>query len=101
MPRARAIDPIDLEIFWSRLVTVVDEAAFAIMRTSMSKVVMEGRDFGAVICDPETRMLVADESVSSKAGTTPAVVRETLKEFPPETLRPGDVLANNNPWWGL
>ena len=39
--RRRAFDPIDLEILWNRLVLVVDEAAYAIVRTSMSKVVVK------------------------------------------------------------
>ena len=40
--RPDVLDPIDLEILWSRLITLVDEAAYAIVRTSMSKVVVEG-----------------------------------------------------------
>ena len=54
--RTRAFDPIDLEILWNRLVLVVDEAAYAIVRTSMSKVVVEGRDFGSLLLDPQGRL---------------------------------------------
>lgn len=97
--RSRKIDPVDLEILWNGLVMIVDEGAYAIVRTSMSKVVVEGRDFGAMLYDPEGRLLAADVSVASKTGATSIVVRELIKHFPPETLRPGDVLATNNPWW--
>lgn len=78
---------------------IVDEGAYAIVRTSMSKVVVEGRDFGAMLYDPQGRLLAADVSVASKTGATSIVVKELIKHFPPETLRPGDVLATNNPWW--
>ena len=64
----RFFDPIDLEILWSRLILVVDEAAYAIVRTSMSKVVTEGRDFGSLLLDPKGRLLAADVSVASKTG---------------------------------
>jgi N-methylhydantoinase B len=97
--RPISIDPVDLEILWNGLVMIVDEGAYAIVRTSMSKVVVEGRDFGAMLYDPGGRLLAADVSIASKTGATSIVVKELLKRFPPETLRPGDVLATNNPWW--
>jgi N-methylhydantoinase B len=93
------IDPVDLEILWNGLIMIVDEGAFAIVRTSMSKVVVEGRDFGAMLYDPQGRLLAADVSIASKTGATSIVVRELIRQFPPDTLRPGDVLATNNPWW--
>jgi N-methylhydantoinase B len=96
---AKTIDPVDLEILWNGLVMIVDEGAFAIIRTSMSKVVVEGRDFGAMLYDPQGRLLAADVSIASKTGATSIVVKELVKQFPPETLRPGDILATNNPWW--
>ena len=92
-------DPIDLEVLWNRLITVVDEAAYAVIRTSMSKVVVEGRDFGALLLDPKGRLVAADVSIASKTGTISVAVKELLKQFPAHTLKPGDVLATNNPWW--
>ena len=95
----RVFDPIDLEILWNRLVLTVDEAAYSIIRTSMSKVVTEGRDFGALLLDPKGRLLAADVSVASKTGTISIAVNELLKHFPAESFRPGDMVATNNPWW--
>jgi N-methylhydantoinase B len=97
--RTRAFDPIDLEILWNRLVLVVDEAAYAIVRTSMSKVVVEGRDFGSLLLDPQGRLLAADVSVASKTGTISIAVKEILKHMPAGSFRPGDMVATNNPWW--
>lgn len=99
-PRSsRFLDPIDFEILWNRLITVTDEAAYAVVRTSMSKVVVEGRDFGVHLHDPLGRQLAADVSIASKTGTTSIAVKELLKVFPAATLKPGDVLVTNNPWW--
>jgi N-methylhydantoinase B len=97
--RRPRFDPIDLEVMWNRLITVVDEAAYAVIRTSMSKVVVEGRDFGALLLDPKGRLLAADVSIASKTGTISIAVKELLKHFPAHTLKPGDVLVSNNPWW--
>jgi N-methylhydantoinase B len=93
------MNAVDLEVLWSRLVTVVDEAAYAILRTSMSKIVVEARDFGALLLDPDGKLLISDAGVASKIGTNSIAVRELLKQFPRETLRPGDMLITNNPWW--
>ena len=97
--RKTRFDPIDLEVMWNRLITVVDEAAYAVIRTSMSKVVVEGRDFGAMLLDPKGRLLAMDVSIASKTGTISITVKELLKHFPAHTLKPGDVLVSNNPWW--
>jgi N-methylhydantoinase B len=97
--KAKRYDPIDLEVLWNRLITVVDEAAYAVIRTSMSKVVVEGRDFGALLLDPRGRLLAADVSIASKTGTISVAVKEMLKHFPADTLKPGDMLVTNNPWW--
>ena len=97
--RQRRFDPIDLEILWNRLILVTDEAAYAIIRTSMSKVVVEGRDFGALLLDPVGRLLAADVSVASKTGTTSIAVRELLRHMPAASFRRGDMVATNNPWW--
>jgi N-methylhydantoinase B/oxoprolinase/acetone carboxylase alpha subunit len=92
---------VDLEVLWSRLITVVDEAAWAILRTSMSKVVVEARDFGALLLGRQGQLLVPDAGVAAKIGTNSIAVRELLKLFPADSLAPGDMLITNNPWWIL
>ena len=86
MPKPRAtrnssktLSAVDLEVLWSQLVTVVDEAAYAILRTSMSKIVVEARDFGALLLDPDGNLLISDAGVASKIGTNSIAVRELLK----------------------
>lgn len=93
------LSPIDLEVLWSRLITVVDEAGYAILRTSMSKIVVEARDFGALLLDADGQLLISDAGIASKIGTNSIAARELLKHFPRGTLRPGDMLITNNPWW--
>lgn len=96
---ASTLNAIDLEVLWSQLITVVDEAAYAILRTSMSKIVVEARDFGALLLDPDGRLLISDAGVASKIGTNSIAARELLKHFPKSELQPGDILITNNPWW--
>lgn len=95
------IDPVTLEILWTRLVSAVDEAAAAFVRTSFSTLVREANDFAVVLTDAEGRSLAQSSmSIPSFIGTLPATVKHFIKKFPPETLRPGDVLITNDPWKG-
>ena len=41
----REFDPIELELLWRRLISTVDEAAVAMVRTSFSTLVRESYDF--------------------------------------------------------
>lgn len=97
-PAGGGFDPIDFQMLWNRLLAVVDEAAYAVIRTSMSKVVVEGRDFGAMLFDPRGNQLAADVSIASKTGTISESVRELLKKFAPDAFRPGDMFVTNHPW---
>ena len=94
-------DPITLEVLWTRLISIVDEAAAALVRTSFSTVVRESHDFSCVITDATGRSLVqATDSIPSFIGTLPRTVRHFLDEFPADTLEPGDILATNDIWQG-
>jgi hypothetical protein len=41
----RTIDPITLEIWWSRLVAIADEAATTLVRTAFSTIIRESNDY--------------------------------------------------------
>ncbi|OWJ77919.1 hydantoinase B/oxoprolinase family protein [Haematobacter genomosp. 1] len=94
-------DAVTLEVIWTRLVSVVDEAAAALVRSSFSTLVRESYDFSCIITDPKGRCLgQATDSIPSFIGTLPKTVRHFLDHFPAETLNPGDVLITNDPWMG-
>ena len=56
MKRAR-LDPILLEVLWNRLISVVEEQARALMRTSFTSVVRESGDLSAGVFDRRGRMV--------------------------------------------
>ena len=75
------MNPIDLEIYWNRLISITDEAGAALKRTSFSTVVRESNDFACVLLDTEAR-LVAQSSLSIPGfiGTAPLSLQGMLKE---------------------
>ncbi|MDQ7828622.1 MAG: hydantoinase B/oxoprolinase family protein [Armatimonadota bacterium] len=97
--RETALDPITLEVIWSRLLAVVTEQQDALMRTAFSTVVRESQDLACGLFDPQGRMIA--QSVSGTPGHINAMatsMRHFLRAYPPERLAPGDVLLTNDPW---
>ena len=94
-----AFDPVTLEILWSRLISIADESAAALVRTSFSTIVRESNDYACALLDAEGNSL-AESTVSIPAfiGTMPRTLKHCLKRFPPETLQPGDAILTNDPW---
>src|SRR5439155_15802525 len=86
---------------WTRLISIVDEAAKAIVRTSFSTLSNEANDFACVLTDARGYALAQNTgSIPSFIGTLPATVRHFLREMGPAGIRPGDVLITNDPWMG-
>ena len=93
------MDPILLEVLWNRLVSVVEEQARALMRTSFTSVVREAGDLSAGLFDKRGRMVA--QAVTGTPGHVNAMAtsaRHFLEAFPVETLEPGDALVTNHPW---
>ena len=96
-----SFNPITLEVLWTRLISAVDEAAAALVRTSFSTVVRDSHDFSCVITDATGRSLVqATDSIPSFIATLPATIKHFLDVYPAEKLEPGDVIITNDIWMG-
>ena len=92
-------DPLTLEILWQRLITVVDEMATTLVRTSFSTVVGAANDFGCEIMDAHGRSLAhATRSMPVFNRTLPNVTQVVIDKFGVENIRPGDVYIANDPW---
>jgi len=95
------LDGITLELLWRRLISIVDEAAASLVRTSFSTIVRESNDFACVITDARGHSIAqASDSIPSFIGTAPRTIRSFLEVFPPETLAEGDILITNDCWLG-
>ena len=95
------IDPVMLELYWTRLISIVDEAAKVIVRTSFSTLSNEANDFSCVLTDEAGNLLAQNaSSIPSFICTLPATVRHFLTHIGAHDMHDGDVLITNNPWIG-
>ena len=93
------MDQLVLEVLWNRLISVVNEQAAALMRTSFTSIVREAGDLSAGVFDRRGRMIA--QAVTGTPGhinPMATCMHHFLAKYPMERLRPGDVLITNDPW---
>lgn len=94
------IDPIQLEVLWNRLISIVNEQAAALMHSSFTTVVREAGDLSAGVFDREGNMIA--QAVTGTPGhinTMASCVRNYMvPNYPIDTMQPGDTLITNDPW---
>jgi len=96
-----ALERIQTQILWNRLLAVVEEQAQTLVRTAFSTTVREAGDLSAGVFDTHARMLA--QAVTGTPGHVNAMAASVgffLEKYPLDTLRPGDVLLTNDPWYG-
>ena len=87
------------DILWSRLIGVVNEQAAGLIRSSFTSIVREAGDLSAGVFDRRGRMVA--QAVTGTPGHINSMATgmpHILERFPVDSLRPGDVLATNDPW---
>ncbi len=92
---------IRLQVMWNRLLSVVEEQARALVRTAFSTSAREAGDISAGVFDLQGQMLA--QAVTGTPGHINSMARSVvhfLREFPAETMRPGDHYITNDPWKG-
>jgi N-methylhydantoinase B len=95
------IELVRLGILWGKLVSLMDETAQTLVRTSFSTLIRENNDFACVVSDVRGQLLAqSSDSIPSFIGTVPFTLRSMVRKFPSEALHPGDVLITNDPWLG-
>lgn len=97
---AREIDPFTVEIVKDALIAIGDEMFVALQRTSMSPIIYEVLDFGSGLTDARGQLITQGNGVTVFIGTLTFAVRYALEKFGPDGLRPGDVVATNDPYTG-
>jgi N-methylhydantoinase B len=93
------MDPVTLDICWSRLIGVVNEQASALQRTSFTNIVREAGDLSAGVFDRRGYMVA--QAVTGTPGHINSMalgMKHFLAAHPVDTLQPGDVLITNDPW---
>lgn len=93
------IDVIKLEIWWSRLVAIVDEAATTLLRTAFSTIIRESNDYTVVLMNSAGQTVAeCHAGIPAFAALMTGLTGRLLEQFPPDAWREGDCVITNDPW---
>lgn len=92
-----ALDPVTLEIVWSRLIAISEEQAAMVLRTAFSSIVRESYDFTCVLLTPEGDLLAQPfQSLPGFTRCASTVMKHFIHRWP--EWHPDDVAITNDPW---
>jgi N-methylhydantoinase B len=95
------INPITLEVIHNGLLTSTKEMDFVIARTARSVLWQESGDYSTAILSRTGDMVAQGPSgIPVHLGTMPQSVQHALAKIGVDTLEPGDVIWNNDPYSG-
>ena len=93
------VDPITFAVIKSALDSIVDEMAYAVIRTARSEIIKDVMDYSAALCDADGVMIAQAKTIAQHLGAVPDAMQSVLREFARD-LHPGDVVAMNDPYEG-
>jgi N-methylhydantoinase B len=95
----REFDPITLEIFWRRLISIVDEADSSVARTAFSSLLRDAHDYTCMFTDQKGRELAQGSfATPGQSGAMALGIKNLVTKLPLETYKPGDSFITNDPW---
>lgn len=94
------VDPFTLEIVKDSLLATGDEMFVALARTSMSPIIYEVLDYASGLTDAKGNLLTQGNGVTGFIGMLTFMVKETLKKYPGDKLKEGDIIIINDPYQG-
>ena len=96
---ASQLDPVTLEILWRRLVSIVDEADAAVVRTAFSSLLRDAHDYTCIFTDRRGRELAQGTlATPGQSGAMALGIKKIVQGLPAGSFKPGDVFITNDPW---
>lgn len=93
-------DPFTTEIIQNSLQATADEMFVAFKKTAMSSIIYEVLDMGTGICDAAGDIASSGAGCPAFVGVLDKAVKAIIARNPVDIIRPGDVFATNDPYYG-
>lgn len=91
-------DPIAMEVFSNRMLTITEEMGNTLIRSSFSTNIKERKDCSVGLFDRHGRLVAQASHIPLHLGSLRGSVRAVLDRFPAETIRPGSAFISNDPY---
>jgi len=100
-PIAQAtLDPITVEVVRNKLEGIANEMELTLLKSSFSPIVKEGLDASASLFTLQGETLAQAIAIPIHLATLIPCIARIMAEFPPESMREGDLFCMNDPYLG-
>ncbi|WP_226782827.1 hydantoinase B/oxoprolinase family protein [Oceaniglobus trochenteri] len=89
----------ELEIVSGLFFSAAEQMRRTLVRTAFNAVIYEVLDFGISIADSKGRMVAEAAGITSFIGANDYALKTLIQKLDLSTLRPGDVVMLNYPYW--
>jgi N-methylhydantoinase B len=93
------VDGATAEVVRSYLVAAAEEMRATLVRTAFNPVIYEVHDFGISIYDADLRLIAESTGLSRFLGANDHSIRKGVEYVGRDTLRRGDIVLLNYPYW--
>lgn len=97
---SKEIDLVTFEVLRNMFEYACSRMTTVLQRTSFSSILADMMDFSNAIYDPELRLLAQAANCPVHLAAMQYSADASMKRFPIETLKPGDIIALNDPYCG-
>ena len=94
----KIFDPIAMEVFSNRLLSITEDMNNTLVRSSFSTNIKERRDCSVGLFDGRGRLIAQGTQIPLHLGSLNGGVDAVLKACPPEKIQDGDVFLCNDPY---
>jgi len=95
---SRRFDPIAMEVFSNRLMSITEDMNNTLVRSSFSTNIKERRDCSVALFDAAGRLVAQGTQIPLHLGSLSGGVDALLATVPADTIREGDVFICNDPY---
>ena len=98
MSTVRLADPIAMEVFSNRLLSITEDMSNTLVRSSFSTNIKERRDCSVALFDGRGRLIAQGTQIPLHLGSLAGGVDAVLAACPVEKMRDGDAFICNDPY---
>jgi len=91
-------DPIGMEVFCNRLLSITEDMNNTLVRASFSTNIKERKDCSVALFDAAGRLVAQGTQIPLHLGSLDGAMRAILAAYRPEAIRDGDIFICNDPY---
>lgn len=94
----RLADPIEMEVFTNRLLSITEDMNNTLVRSSFSTNIKERKDCSVALFDAAGRLVAQGTQIPLHLGSLNGAIKAVLAQYPADQIADGDVFICNDPY---